>query len=252
MVVQACLNGDRDSGVPRWPEELAAEARACIAAGASSVHAHPRDPDGQETLDDGHVAAAVRALRAALGRTQISLSSGLWITAGDVEARQRAIASWTERPDLVTLSLAEEGWRELAQLLAERGIGIEAGLWTAGDAEALAHSGLVAKWGPPARGPRGSRRRHPPVHRILVEPRSETAEEAVAVAREIDAVLDAAAIPTARLHHGVGPATWAVLDAAVPRGHEIRIGLEDVLTLPDGRPAPDSAALVVEAVLRYR
>ena len=49
----------------------------------------------------------------------------------------------------------------------------------------------------------------------------------------------------------MGPATWAVLDAAVPRGREIRIGLEDVLTLPDGRRAPDNAALVVEAVLRY-
>ena len=39
-----------------------------------------------------------------------------------------------------------------------------------------------------------------------------------------------------------------MLDAAVPRGHEIRIGLEDVLTLPDRRRAPDNAALVVEAV----
>ena len=58
----------------------------------------------------------------------------------------------------------------------------------------------------------------------------------------------APAIPPPRLHHGVGPATWAVLDAAVPLGREIRIGLEDVLTLPDGRRAPDNAALVVEAV----
>jgi uncharacterized protein (DUF849 family) len=74
----------------------------------------------------------------------------------------------------------------------------------------------------------------------------------VAVAAEIDAALDHASIPTARLHHGVGPATWAVLDAAVPLGREIRIGLEDVLTLPDGRRAPDNAALVVEAALRYR
>ena len=47
-------------------------------------------------------------------------------------------------------------------------------------------------------------------------------------------------------------ASPAVLDAAVPRGHDIRIGLEDVTTLPDGRRAVDNAALVVEAVLRYR
>ena len=42
-----------------------------------------------------------------------------------------------------------------------------------------------------------------------------------------------------------------MIDAAVPLGREIRIGFEDVLTLPDGRRAPDNAALVVEAALRY-
>jgi uncharacterized protein (DUF849 family) len=250
MVLQACLNGDRAAGVPCTPAELAAEARACVAAGADSIHVHPRDDEGHETLDPGHTAAVVRALRP-LG-VEISLSTGLWITGGDVDARTRAIEGWTERPDLVSLNFSEEGCLELAALLAERGIGIEAGIWTARDAKALAESGLVARWGgPPTRGSRGTRH-HPPVHRVLVEPRSENADEAVHVAQEIDAALDAAAIPTPRLHHGVGPATWAVLEAAVPRGREIRIGLEDVLTLPDGRRAPDNAALVVEAALRYR
>jgi uncharacterized protein (DUF849 family) len=247
MVLQACLNGDRETGVPRTPEELAAEARACVAAGVVSLHVHPRDADGHESLASRDVAAVVRALRAAVPRVEISISTGLWITSGDVDARAQAIADWTERPDLVSLNLSEDGWRELATQLAERGIGIEAGVWTARDAEVLAESGLVAIWG---KGSRGTRH-HPPVHRILVEPRSENAADAVAVAHEIDVVLDAAAIPTARLHHGVGDATWAVLDAAVPLGREIRIGLEDTLTLPDGRRAPDNAALVVETLLRY-
>ena len=134
MVLQACLNGDRETGVPRAPEELAADARACVAAGAVSLHVHPRDPDGHETLDPVHIAAAVRALRAAAPRVELSLSTGLWITSGDVDARARAIADWTERPDLVSLNLSEDGWRELADQLAERGIGIEAGVWTARDA----------------------------------------------------------------------------------------------------------------------
>jgi len=247
MVLQACLNGDRETGVPVTPAELAAEAKACVAAGVVSLHVHPRDDDGLETLDPGHIAAAIRALRAAVPRVEISLSTGLWITSGDVDARARAISEWTERPDLVSLNLSEDGWSELALQLAERGIKIEAGVWTARDAEVLAESGLVAMWG---KGSRGTRH-HPPVHRILVEPRSENAEDAVAMAHEIDVALDAAAIPTPRLHHGVGAATWAVLDAAVPLGREIRIGLEDVLTLPDGRRAPDNAALVVETLLRY-
>jgi uncharacterized protein (DUF849 family) len=142
------------------------------------------------------------------------------------------VAGWTDVPDLVSLNLSEEGWRELADVLAGHGIGIEAGVWTAADAEHLLSTGVQ-------------------VRRVLVEPRSENADEAIAVADEIDAVLDAGGSEVPRLHHGVGPATWAVLDAAVPRGHEIRIGLEDVTTLPDGRRAPDNAALVVETILRY-
>ena len=98
MVLQACLNGDRETGVPRTPEELATEARACVAAGVVSLHVHPRDADGHESLDARDVAAAVRALRAAVPRVEISLSTGLWITGGDVDARAAAIADWTDGP----------------------------------------------------------------------------------------------------------------------------------------------------------
>jgi len=232
MVLQACLNGDRESGVPRSAEELAAEARACVAAGAVSLHAHPRDGDGQETLDAHWVGLAARALREAAGDAELSFSTGLWITRGDTDARLRAIAAWTDLPDIVSLNLSEEGFEELAAQLTRMGIGIEAGVWTTRDAAKLAASGVS-------------------VRRVLVEPRTENPAEAVAMAADIDAALDAAGLDAPRLHHGLGPATWAVLDAAVPLGREIRIGLEDVLTLPDGRRAPDNAALVVETILRY-
>ena len=232
MVLQACLNGDREAGVPRSPAELADASRACVAAGAESLHAHPRDGEGHESLDAADIAAAAVAMRAAAPGIEISFSTGLWITGGDVEARARMISEWTVLPDLVSINLSEEGWRELADVVTARGIGIEAGMWTARDAEILAESGVQ-------------------VRRVLVEPRSETAAEAVAMARDIDAALDRVFVRAPRLHHGVGAATWAVLDAAVPIGREIRIGMEDVLTLPDGRRAPDNAALVVETVLRY-
>jgi uncharacterized protein (DUF849 family) len=230
-LLQACLNGDRETGVPLTPEEIAADARACVAAGAVSIHVHPRDAEGLETLDPAATAAVVRALRPL--RVELSLSTGLWITAGDVEARAAAIAGWRELPDLVSLNFCEDGSRKLAALLAQRGIGIEAGIWTVQEAGALAASGLQ-------------------VHRVLVAPRTENPDEAVPLAAEIDAALDDAGVKAPRLHHGVGPATWAVLDAAVALGRDIRIGFEDVLTLPDGRRAPGNASLVVEAALRYR
>jgi uncharacterized protein (DUF849 family) len=232
MVLQACLNGDHETGVPRSPEELAEAARACVAAGAVSLHAHPRDREGHESLDPADISAAVKAMRAAAPGIELSFSTGLWITGGDVDARTRLISEWMVAPDLISINLSEEGWRELADIVTLRGIGIEAGVWTPRDAEILAESGVQ-------------------VRRVLVEPRSENADEAVAMARDVDAALDRVFVRAPRLHHGVGPATWAVLDAAVPIGREIRIGMEDVLTLPDGRRAPDNAALVVETVLRY-
>ena len=249
MLLQACLNGDRaEPQVPKSASELGAAAAACVAAGARSLHCHPRDGDGQETLAPADVAAAVHAIRVAVPRTELSLSTGLWITGGDVDARARAIAGWTERPDLVSLNVSEEGWTELAALLTERGIAIEAGIWTAANVEALADSGLVERWG---RGGFGRGRRHLPVRRILIEPPSASGPDAVALAADIDAALDAAAIPTPRLHHGNGAATWAVLDAAVALGRDIRVGFEDTLELPDGSAAADNAALVAAAAQRY-
>ena len=73
-------------------------------------------------------------------------------------------------------------------------------------------------------------------------------EPAVAAAAAIDAVLDArghrppAPAPRLRAGHLGGD-----LAAAVPLGHDIRIGLEDVLELPGGEIAPGNAALVAAA-----
>ena len=236
MVLQACLNGDRETGVPRSPAELAAAARACVAAGAASLHAHPRDPDGHESLDAADIAAAVaRAARGRAGRRAVASPPGCGSRPATSTPAPAPITEWTELPDLVSLNLTEEGWRELAD---------------------AARRARDRDRGRRVERPRGAedlaRRAALQVRRVLVEPRSENAERGGRDgATRSTPRSTRAAMPAPRLHHGVGPATWAVLDAAVPRGHEIRIGLEDVLTLPDGRRAPDNAALVVEAVLRY-
>ena len=41
---------------------------------------------------------------------------------------------------------------------------------------------------------------------------------------------------------------WPVIEAMLARGRDVRVGLEDVLTLADGRPARDNAELVAAAV----
>jgi uncharacterized protein (DUF849 family) len=70
----------------------------------------------------------------------------------------------------------------------------------------------------------------------------------VALAAQIDQVLDWHVTDRPRLYHGHGRATWAVIERALGRGGDVRIGLEDTLVLADGRLARDNAELVAAAV----
>ena len=131
MFLQACLNGSRPPGdherLPLTPDELARDAAEVAEAGAVSVHVHPRGPDGLESLEPEHCGAAVSALREAAPELEISLSTGLWITDGDVARRLECVRGWTELPDCVSVNVIEEGWEDLVALLDGRGIGIESG-----------------------------------------------------------------------------------------------------------------------------
>jgi uncharacterized protein (DUF849 family) len=50
------------------------------------------------------------------------------------------------------------------------------------------------------------------------------------------------------LQHGEGATTWPVLEDALRRGLDTRIGLEDTLHLPDGALAEGNPALVRAAI----
>jgi len=239
VFLQAALNGSRAPGehdaLPLTPQELVRDARAAVEAGASALHVHPRGEDGRESLDPADCDAAVAALRTAVPKVELSLTTGLWIMGGDVERRLEAVRGWSELPDIVSLNVAEEGWRELGELLAGRGVWIEIGLFFTEHPQRLADSGLDSH-----------------CRRVLVEPQETAPEIAVATAGAIDGVLERAGVDLPQVHHGTDFTTWAVLDAAVRRKREIRIGLEDTFHLPDARRAGSNAELVAAAAARYR
>jgi uncharacterized protein (DUF849 family) len=226
VTVKACLNGargrDEHPAVPRSPSELAADAVAVRAAGAFAVHVHPRDARGEQTLDAGACGAAVGAIRAAASGLPVGLSSAEAIDP-DPFARAAAVSSWRQRPDFVSVNLSELGWAGIVRAALHAGIGVEVGLATPADAEELARSPFTHQ-----------------VLRALVEVDGGAAE-----ARAV-----AALIPDGlpQLWHGYGERTWEVLAAGAAAGHHVRVGLEDVLTLPDGRVAEDNAELVAAAV----
>ncbi|WP_017542365.1 3-keto-5-aminohexanoate cleavage protein, partial [Nocardiopsis prasina] len=68
MRIVACLNGDRrpeaHPALPVSSEQVVAEARAAVEAGADEIHVHPRDGAGAESLEPQAVAPLLRLLRA--------------------------------------------------------------------------------------------------------------------------------------------------------------------------------------------
>jgi uncharacterized protein (DUF849 family) len=231
-LLQAALNGDRGHpATPRSPEELAAEARAAIDAGAGTLHLHPYDGHGLETLAAEPCAAALRAVRAACPGVPVSLSTSAAIEP-DPERRIALIDAWTELPDLATANQGEEGILELCELLGTRGIGIEAGLLSLDDARVFVASGLA-----------------PRCVRALVEPLDPDPQDALTHAEAIERVLAEGGVGLGQVHHGDGIASWAVNRRAARRGHGIRTGLEDTPVLPDGRVASGNGELVAAAAL---
>jgi uncharacterized protein (DUF849 family) len=228
--LQAALNGSRSPGdhpeLPLWPDQLAAGAARCWEAGAHGVHVHPRAADGRQTVSPGPCGEAVAAIRAACPNVEVSLSTAAFIDP-DVERRIACVQAWTVLPDVASVNLAEEGSVELCRALWQRGVEVEAGVVSVEDARLLARERLA----------RYSRR-------VLIEVELTDPAEAVALAQEVDAFLDEQLVPVPRLWHGSERATWAVVTAAARARCDVRIGLEDTLELPDGRPAPSNEAMV--------
>jgi uncharacterized protein (DUF849 family) len=234
-MIQAALNGGRTwrehPAVPKTPKQLAEDARAVAAAGAACVHLHVRDEWGKETIAAADVARTLSAVRrAAPEGFPVSVSTGAWIVPDPAE-RLRIIESWTVLPEQVSANFHEEGAVELVQLLLSRGIGVEAGIINPAAAENLVRSGLAARCA-----------------RLLIEPLEPVLDAAMANLQAMLQVLDAANISLPRLVHGYEGAAWPVLEFALARGWDTRIGLEDVLKRPNGSLATDNAELVATAV----
>lgn len=230
MLVQACLNGARDvtehPGLSADATLAAADAARAVAAGAQEIHVHPKDAVGRDTLDAGDVASWLRALRSACPDVPIGVTTGAWIEP-DVEKRLACIAEWTELPDYASVNWHETGADRVAALLLSRGVGIEAGIWDP--------TGLEAWSSSPSRAE---------CTRVLIELPDEAAE---VVRRHAEGLiahvrLDEPSMPI--LLHGEERSAWPALALAAELRLDTRIGLEDTLTLPDGRSAPDNAALV--------
>jgi uncharacterized protein (DUF849 family) len=254
MLIKAAMNGGRTrvehSAVPITPYEQAADAVACLKAGAGALHLHVRstasreDPDSEkESLFPEDVAQTLLAVRAVCENSQIprhnviGVSTGAWILP-DIDLRLQAITAWEVLPDFASVNFSEDGVVRLANLLLSRGVDVEAGLSDADGAEVFENSGLVAR-----------------CIRVLIEPQEQDMELALETVSSIEKLLRQ--VPAGSSHppvllHGTEATAWPMMDVALARGYDVRIGLEDTLVLPDGTMARDNVELVAEAVRRVR
>ena len=226
VAVKACLNGGRSraehAAVPLTAGELALDASAVRRAGAFAVHIHPRDEAGAQTLAARPCDGAVAAIRAAVPGLAVGLSTAEAID-HDPFARAAAMGQWRTRPDFVSVNVGELGWAGIMRAALHAGIGVEAGLAAPDEAAEFAHSPFAHR-----------------VIRVLVEVDGGAGEAHAVSALVPDGV--------PQLWHGYGERTWEVLAAGAARGHDVRIGLEDVLELPGGGAAAGNAELVAVAL----
>jgi uncharacterized protein (DUF849 family) len=238
MLIKACLNGSRESGahpaLPLSPGALARAAREAVEAGAGALHIHPRHADGSQSFAAEDCGAAFAAVRASCPGTPVGGTTAAWIEP-DVQRRQMFIQAWQILPDFVSVNFSEAGTAELCTRLLAKGVGVEAGLATVDDAHLLLTLGIAER-----------------CTRLLIEPEEQEKTAALTVVDAIEHILDAAGIQTSRLLHGFEVTTWPLLEVALQRGYDTRIGLEDTLLLPDGRHARDNAQLVSIAYERAR
>ena len=233
-MLQACLNGNRPRrfhpAIACTPGELATDARAAVEAGAEELHVHPRGTDGEQSLEPHDIGTALLAIRESVPGTPVGIST-LWDITPGGRARQAPIREWRVLPDYVSVNLIEEDAPEIMALMIRRGIGIEAGLWSVADA--LRFMAL----------PSAER-----CLRILVEINEQDIKAGLHVARDILAVIEKSGLHLPVLLHGADETMWPIHEEALKRGLDRRIGLEDGVTLPDGRLAADNAELLHMAV----
>ncbi|MDF1592968.1 MAG: 3-keto-5-aminohexanoate cleavage protein [Desulfobacterales bacterium] len=97
LIVTVALTGnvptkELNPNLPETADEIAADVKRCLDAGASIFHMHARDADGKPTLDISVIKENVRKVKSAAPQAILQLSTGA-----------RAGKDWEERVDPVRL-----------------------------------------------------------------------------------------------------------------------------------------------------
>jgi 3-keto-5-aminohexanoate cleavage enzyme len=222
--------------LPLTSREIADEARACAAAGATAIHLHVRDEHGGHTLDVDRYSDAIAAVRQVTGSDlviQISTES-----VGRFSVREQIDCVRSLRPPAVSIALREilgepDAWYEAIEFLhwlAGQSISVQIILYDAGDLDQLIQ--LVESRTIPL----------PPLMLFVLGRYRSDQQSSPDDLMPFLLLRGKRDWPFAVCAFGRREAECMV--RAAQHGGHVRVGFENNLDLPDGTPATSNAELV--------
>jgi uncharacterized protein (DUF849 family) len=226
--------------LPVTPEEIAAEAARCCAAGATVLHLHVRGEDGAHTLDPDRYRAAIEAVRRTVGERMViqvtTEAVGRYAPADQMAAIREL------RPEAVSLALSElipddGALRDAAVFLnwlRRQRISPQYILYSPAEVarfQALRRQAVIPQASPFA---------------LFVLGRY--GEEIEVWPRDVIAYLKAHDLDCPWALCAFGPMESACVLTAAGLGGHVRVGFENNSRLADGRPAESNAELVAQVV----
>ena len=234
LIITVALTGnvptkEMNPNLPATSDEIAADVRRCMDAGAVIFHVHARDKDQKPTLDIAAFKANARRIKETAPEVIIQLSTG-GRAGKDWEARANPVRLLPEMASFTTGSCNMPGMvyenspqfiEFLAGVFKETGVKPEIEVFEAGmisNALYLQSKGFI----------------EPPLHFdfVLGVPgaMAGTVKNLVFLSESIPA-------GSSWMVAGIGKAEIPLASEAIAMGGHVRVGLEDNLYLPDGSPA---------------
>jgi uncharacterized protein (DUF849 family) len=263
VIISCALTGAGDTTgvspyVPVTPEQIATEALAAHAAGASIVHIHVRDPEtGKPSLERDHYRETVRLIRDAKSKVIINLTTGAGsrfvpddntpnsnaLPGGIVSIDERIAHVLELKPEICSLDIGTVNFskyafinvpkhvEQIAESIRDAGVKPELEVFDLGHialANHLCKRGLFAS---------------PPWFQFCLGiPWGAPASAEVMLAMK--QMVPAEALWSA---FGISSHQFPMVAQAVILGGHVRVGLEDNLFLAKGELAPGNASLVSRA-----
>lgn len=228
--------------IPLTPDELARDAQACVAAGASAMHLHVREADGRHLLDAGAYRDAISAVKEAVGDQlllQVTSEAG-----GRYSPPEQRSVIEALHPEYVSIAVRE--WfgeahevpasGELCRYMASRGTHIQYIVYSPED---LNHFNHLREQGDIVSGPA-----------FLLFVLGRYADPPIADSSLLPRFLQALVAGDHWAVCAFGPTEGDCLALAAQQGGHTRVGFENNLWRADGQLASSNAERVAATKVR--